>query len=328
MTSKSSALSLFLTPIVLWGLLGTAPSPEPPQVELNNGHVRTVLYLPDATRGYYRGIRFDWAGAFKSLTHNDHDYVSQWFETYNPTMHDAINGPADEFVALGFDGAKPGETFVKIGVGVLRKPDEKAYFFARDYDVVDRGKWTVKRGKNNVAFTHELADPATGYGYRYTKTVRLTKNEPELVLEHSLTNTGQKTIETSTYNHNFWIIDGQPTGPGIEVVFPYAIRGQGQGFGDLVKPTGKKLIYSRTFEKKEYVFSAGLEGFDATPAGYDFSIENTKTGAGVRATADLPLDKLVYWACATTSCPEPYVRLSAAPGETKNWNIRYRFYQK
>ena len=37
----------------------------------------------------------------------------------------AITGPAEEFVQpQGFDSAKVGETFVKIGVGVLRKADD------------------------------------------------------------------------------------------------------------------------------------------------------------------------------------------------------------
>ena len=306
--------------------------PEPPQTELTNGLIRTVVYLPDAQNGYYQGTRFDWAGAFKSLEYNNHQYVSQWFENYNPKTHDAINGPAEEFVALGYADAKPGETFVKIGVGVLRKPDEKPYSFARLYDVTNGGKWTVKTHKtgrvaNAVEFRHELAD-STGYGYRYTKTIRLTTGKPELVLEHRLTNTGRKPIETSVYNHNFWIIDGEPTGPGIEIGFPYAVRAEGKGFGETIKPEGNHLIYNRLMAKGDNVYSAGLEGFGSTAESYDIRIENKRTGAGLRATADQPLEKLVFWACATTSCPEPYIRLKAAPGKTVSWTIRYEFYQK
>ena len=118
---------------LLWLLLSAGnvhhPTAEPPQVTLSNGLITTTLYLPDTAQGYYRGTRFDWAGAFKSLDHNGHIYIEQWFENYDPKMHDAINGPAEEFTPLGFTDAKPGDTFLKIGVGALRRADDKPYSF-------------------------------------------------------------------------------------------------------------------------------------------------------------------------------------------------------
>ena len=300
---------------------------DPPQLYLTNGLIQATVYLPDTAQGYYRGTRFDWSGSFKSLDYKGHSYVGQWFEKYDPKTHDAINGPAEEFVALGYADAKPGQTFVKIGVGVLQKPDDKEYSFARHYLIANPGKWTVKAyttGKDvdAVAYLHELSDGA-GYGYSYTKTVRLIEGRPELVLEHSLTNTGQKTIETSGYNHNFWVIDKQPTGPQTVVRFPVAIAGEGNGFGSAILTRDSSLVFSRTLAKKESVYSAGLKGVKD----YDFRIENLKSGAGLRATANLPLEKMVFWACATTVCPEPYVRIRAAPGQTVTWTVRYEFYQ-
>jgi len=313
--------------LVLALCAGAVPAADPPQATITNGIVQTTLYLPDAQRGYYRGTRFDWSGAFKSLTHEGHRYVDQWFSDYNPNTHDAINGPVEEFTALGYAEAMPGETFVKIGVGVLRKPDAKAYSFARSYEVVNPGTWAVKANPDRIGFLHELTD-AGGYGYRYAKTVRLSAGKPELVLEHRLENTGQQTIETSVYNHNFFVIDGQPTGPGVEIRFPFEVRGEGKGFDSLIRAEGNRLVYARNLARHENVYSAGLQGFGSTASDYDIRIENLKTGASVRATADRPLEKLVFWACSTTSCPEPYLRLRAAPGQTVTWEIRYEFYQK
>lgn len=303
-------------------------TPDPPQATISNGLVAATLYLPDAQRGYYRGTRFDGSGAFKSLEWAGHRYVEQWFEKYDPKTHDAINGPVEEFVALGHAEARVGETFVKIGVGVLRRPDEKTYTFSRTYDVVDPGRWSVETASDRVEFRHELAD-STGYAYRYAKTVRLTPGKPELVLEHRLENRGRKPIETSVYNHNFFIIDHQPTGPGVEIRFPFAVQtGAGQGFGSLIRAEGNQLVYARDLAKGETVYSPGLHGFGPTARDYEFWMENRKTGAGLRATGDQPLEKLVFWACATTSCPEPYLRLSIPPGEVATWKISYDFYQK
>jgi hypothetical protein len=321
-------LKTLLTLCYFFGLYaGVSPLTDPPEVTLSNGLIESTLYLPDQQNGYYQGTRFDWAGAFKRLDYKGHSYVEQWFETYNPKTHDAINGPAEEFTALGFTEAKPGDTFIKIGVGVLRKPDDKPYFFGTNYEVVDAGKWTVKTHKNYVDFSHELMD-ATGYSYRYTKTVRLSKSKPELVLEHRLKNTGQKPIETSVYNHNFFIIDHQPTGPTVNIQFPFAVQGEGKGFGNTIRAEGNRLVYSRQLEKKEQVYSDRLQGFGPSASDYDIRLENLKTGAGLRATSDQPLEKLVFWACATTSCPEPYIHLKATPGQEISWTIRYEFYQK
>lgn len=320
--------NVLISTLAVLGLCSNSlPLADWPQAELSNNLIQTTLYLPDASRGYYQGTRFDWSGAFKELTYKGHSFIEPWFETYDPKLHDAISGPVEEFTPLGYMDAKPGDTFVKIGVGVLRKPDDKNYVFSKYYDIVDQGTWIVKKHKDRIEFTHEL-NSAAGYAYVYRKLVKLTKGKPELVLEHSLKNTGKLPIETSAYDHNFFIIDKQPTGPTVNTEFLFDVKGEGKGFGSTILTQGNRLFYSRELAKKEQVYSPGLQGYGATAASYDIRIENQKTGAGVHITSDQPLQKLVYWACATTSCPEPYIQLKAEPGQEVNWKIAYEFYEK
>lgn len=302
----------------------TAPD-DHPAATITNGLVTARLHLPDAERGYYRGTRFDWSGVMPDLRYKGHRYFGVWnTRPYSPTLHDAITGPVEEFTAVGMEEAAVGGEFLKIGVGGLVKPDEGAYTFAKDYEIKTPGKWTVKKKKDRVAFTHEIKE-VNGYGYEYHKTVKLTPGKPELVLEHSLKNTGSKPIETSTYNHNFFVIDGEPTGPNIETTFPFEASAEGKGFGTIAEIQGKRLIYKRRLEEKENVFTNGVQGFGPTADDYRIHIKNRKSGAGVSISGDLPLEKMVFWACNTTSCPEPYVKLSVRPGQTVRWNIRYAF---
>jgi len=125
-------------------------------------------------------------------------------------------GVPEEFVtgddALGFNEAKAGGTFIKIGVGVLRRPDDSPYDKFRLYDIVNGGTWTVKQTSDSIVFTQTLSDPSTGYGYIYRKTLSLTKGKPQMVLEHSLRNTGTKAIQSSVYDHNFLYLDRQAPG--------------------------------------------------------------------------------------------------------------------
>src|SRR6266849_5113859 len=112
-----------------------------PTAEITNGQIRAKVYLPDAKNGYYRATRFDWSGVVHSLQYNGHDYYAQWFQKTDPMVHDfvykgsdivagpctAITGPVDEFAPLGWEEALSGGAFIKIGVGILRKPDEGKY---------------------------------------------------------------------------------------------------------------------------------------------------------------------------------------------------------
>ena len=302
-----------------------------PQVEITNGIIKSLLYLPDTAKGYYRASRFDWSGVTARLEYKGHNYFDVWNPApYDPKLNDAIMGPVQEFrPALGYEEAKVGAAFVKIGVGSLRKIQEPSYRFGFTYDIVNPGKWKVQQSKDQVSFTHELVD-ASGYSYLYTKTVQLAKGKPVMILQHSLKNTGSKPIETSVYNHNFFVIDNEPTGPNIKTSFPFEIKEEegnpaNRGF-DIVETRGKSIVYNRELKKGETVFSPGLQGFRPVAEDYNITIENTKSGAGVKITSDAVIDKLVYWACPTTACPEPYVKLSVAPGKEVKWKYMYEFF--
>ncbi|MBE7171914.1 MAG: hypothetical protein INR73_15100 [Williamsia sp.] len=299
-----------------------------PQHNITNGLVTATLYLPDSGSGYYRGTRFDWSGVIKSLSYKGHSYFGQWNKRYDPKLHDAIMGPVEEFEPIGYDDAKADAPFLKIGVGVLRRLNEKPYSFSTLYPVLQPGTWSVKTEADGIRFTHVLQD-AEGWSYIYTKTVRLTKGKPELVLEHSLKNTGTRTLDTRVYDHNFFIIDSQRTGPAIRTSFPFALNdnGTGRGLDTIGKISDKQISYLRNVEDRESMYIGSLTGFSDDAKDYDIRIENLRAGAGVRIRCDQPLKRLVFWSCATTSCPEPYIHIKAEPGQTFKWKIAYQFYE-
>lgn len=313
---------------VLAGLFaGTLIATDYPEAEISNGVIRAKLMLPDAARGSYRGTRFDWSGIISSLQYQGHEYFGQWYERHDPKIHDAITGPVEEFrtnnAGLGYDRAKPGGTFVRIGVGVVRKPDEKAYRLFATYDIVDPGKWSHRAGADWIEFVHELASD-DGYAYVYRKTLRLTKGKPELVIEHSLKNTGRETIETTQYNHNFFVIDHEVVGPDVAVRFPFEPKPLSE-FQNGAEVRGQEINYTRELKSGESAFSE-LTGFSDKSKDYDFRIENRKTGAGVRISGDRPLSKVYFWSIRSVACPEPYVDLRVEPGKETKWRIAYDFY--
>lgn len=313
-----------------------------PETQLANGVLRAKIYLPDAEKGFYRGTRFDWAGMMGSLEYEGHHYFGPFFEKFNPSVADVVigdpveaginssaSGPVEEFISrpdgsvLGYDDARPGESFCKIGVGALRKIDNAPYSSYTNYPILNHGKRTVHSGADFIEFTHEV-DCSNGYAYIYSKTIRLMKDEPVMTIEHRLVNTGAKMIETQVYDHNFLTIDHQSTGPDVSIGFAFTPKPT-QALDRLAEIRGNELHFSKDLRGSD-TFYAEFTGFGKTPAGYEIRVENQRTGAGVEIRGDQPLANLGVWAVRTVVAPEPYIEMSVPRGKEFRWKYSWRFY--
>lgn len=322
------------------GLIGA----DFPQTEIKNSQVKATIYLPDAKKGFYTSTRFDWSGVVGSLEYKGHNYYGPWFSKIDPNVYDfgydesgvvsapftAMIGPGEEYQtngkALGYDEAKPGETFIKIGVGVLKKPaDDVKYDHSKTYEIVDGGKWKIRKTRASVEFVQELSDPKTHYGYTYTKVLRLDKDKPQLVIEHTLKNTGSQKIETNMYNHNFLVLEKQAPGPDLVTTAAYSIQPRRPPTKDLGEIRGNQLVFLKTLEGKDRM-TASLGGFGAEAKDYDFRVENRKVGVGVRITGDKPLTSVNVWSIRTVMALEPFISLSIEPGSEASWKITYDYY--
>ena len=301
-----------------------SPFPAPPRAVITNGVVQVEIYLPDAKKGYYRGTRFDWSGVMPRLEYDGHSYCGQWFPDYAPTTHDAVMGPVESFGPLGYKDAAAGGSFVMIGIGSLLRPDNAPYNSFTYYPVRDPGRWRVKRSAAAIEFRQQLTD--TAYSYVYTKRIELLKGRPEMILTHTLKNTGAKTILTDVFDHNFFRIDSQATGPGLVLKFPFSLTTEAaRGLNELAAVRDDSIVILRQLSGKEAVYAI-LHGYGDQAGDYDIRLENHRTGAGLRIRSDKPLSRLVCWGNSKILCPEPYLHLRVPPGETVTWTIRYDFY--
>ncbi|MGE0406312.1 MAG: hypothetical protein AB7O65_08435 [Candidatus Korobacteraceae bacterium] len=333
--------------VALLGLAFTFPAfaEDFPVAEITNGEIRAKIYLPDARNGFYRATRFEWSGAIGSLQYKGHEYYGPWWGKIDPEMYNfsakgpevisapftAMVGPAEEFgtngAALGWEEAAPGGTFIKIGVGVLRKPNNSdRYDRSKPYEIVDGGKWTVKKNRDSIEFTHSLSDPPSGYGYFYRKVVRLAKGKPQMAIEHSLRNTGKKQIVSTVYNHNFLTLDKQPPGPDFVLTFPFDVQTGPRPLNpELGEVRGNQIRYRKVLENDDQL-SGRITGFSDKASDYDIRVENTKVGAGYRVTADRPLTNVALWSIRTVLCIEPYNSMTIDPAEEFTWNLTYDYY--
>jgi hypothetical protein len=310
-----------------------------PQWQIANSLVQVKLYLPDAARGFYRGTRFDWSGVVAELQFAGHSYYGEWFTQTDRAVSDfiyqgseivagpcsAITGPVEEFAPLRYEEATPGGTFVKIGVGALRKPDESPYSGYRLYEIADGGKWNIQTGADAVEFTQELHDPSSGIGYVYRKRISVAADKPKMSIEHSLSNTGAHAIETSVYDHNFLVLDQQATGPAFTITFPFAISSDQPPDKQLAELRANQIVYLKTLQGEESAYTT-IQGFGNSVDDYKICIENATVNAGMTITGDRPLAQVSLWSIRSVLSVEPFIDLSIQPGSQQSWKYDYEYY--
>jgi superfamily II DNA or RNA helicase len=242
-----------------------------PYARISSGEIDARIYLPDSEIGYYRGARFDWAGVVCQLEFRGHSYFGQWFKTYGPEIHDAIMGPVEAFDPLGYED-KTEKVFTKIGIGQLERLDTLGYRFSKPYKIVDHGEWTVKLNSGAVEFTQTLGGR---YSYEYKKTIRLNNNK--MIIEHLLKNTGEKTIDTKVFDHNFFVIDNDQVGPGYLVKFPFEIKGGSAGLKEFAEVDGNKIRFIKPLGKNDHPSLRSITGYGPLAKDYDIIITSYGT---------------------------------------------------
>ena len=279
------------------------------------------LYLPGLDNSYYRGTRFDRAGVFGKITYQGKTFSDPWFDGCDPLRHDNVCGPSEEFGESGFEKAAPGDTFVKIGVGRLIRPDEAPYDHFRLYEVADPGIWECNANRHTATFRHILDGC-----YDYTKTVRIS-GAGQMQIIHELTNTGRTPLESNVYNHNFFTFGRKAVSAGRSILFPYAISGKWrQAYSGVSEGNGLSIDIFRRLNPGESVFMGQIRPVFYEQAPYDVLIQcGSSRGMAVRVTSPAPFDWAHFWANHRVACIEPFVTFKILPEESFRQELNYTF---
>jgi hypothetical protein len=303
-------------------------------VAITNGLITAQVY-PPGKRELYQGTRFDHAGVVFHVTYKGQDYSTYWFDHFVVDPRDetkypagtehaccSVSGPVEEFAPVGFEEAGMGGRFLKPGIGIFQRTNDKYDQFPT-LPVLNAGKRGFKATKTGARWTQELKDPQSGYGYRYIKSVQLVARKPQMTISHVLTNTGKKPIVTTVYNHNFLTLS--PGNEHVAITAPFAMSSVEPLKPELVKIDGKAINYVAPIPAGQSVQSL-ITGFGPTSGDYDFTVTNTASGFGQRIRADQPVAKINFWTINTTLGWEPYIAIALKPGESKRWTYTYDFY--
>lgn len=280
---------------------------EKKKMKLSNG-VLTV----DFCRDCYAGQRFDNTGTIREITMTKEGRTAQFCtqESLIPGQGTGGVGLANEFGiggAVGFEEAKPGGAFLKIGVGWLQKPDEESYRFGREYLVLEEGRRAAVQAGSRLVISWECR-PQDGYACAYEKTIEL--DGPQLKLSYELKNTGRKEFSTTEYVHNFVNLDGAPYSEDYMLTVSdeeLCRKYQGQ----FVNPAHFASYMAMTEEE-----SRRLRGW---------KLSHRVTGVTMEETVDFAPEKFAVWAMEHVVSCELFIDVGLKPGECRAWSRTYTF---
>jgi len=203
---------------------------------------------------------------------------------------------------------------LKIGVGLCQGVDR---CFRGSLKLIDPGVWeTIEEdlGAGGRAVTFRQTVPARdGYGYRYEKRLILRPGESRLLVERTLTNTGEKPWDTTWYTHAFWGQDGRG-GYDDRCWATVPLRGATvPGLGEAAIDT--RLC--RIGKPPQAGYWGAVDG-DILAGGWYAC--GTHDGAEVFLTA-LAETPAFYrmWTCPQTYSLEAFRLISLAPGAVDHW---------
>jgi hypothetical protein len=333
-----------------------------------DGDLNIVVYLPAGLKpdepAYYRSTRFDHGSMIGNIHYKKHSLfgADTWRRPHNGNWPESGVGLASEFGVgddgdfcyfqcgwarvndvtnglLGYQQAKIGESFLKLGVGELVKgtcptcDSTEDYKFNSPYLFARQPEWKiVLMGADSVSLEHSAK--LHGKGYKLQKDVQLTNNV--LSIKSTLTNLGNEAFATAWYSHNFFTCDDEPIGPGYSATF--AIKGTDhqplyqepgtwswstplEQFG---KVTGRlttiALKMVRTLDPGVRI-KTEFENDGSTKGAFSLEGCNMRIESKILEveTGSVPMYAYNLYVERDTLSPEPQILIRLQPGQTTSW---------
>ncbi|WP_339820965.1 hypothetical protein MKZ15_07255 [Paenibacillus sp. FSL R7-0216] len=271
----------------------------------------------------YRGTRFDGSGIITGIELNGrHQFCVP--ESLTPGTGTGGIGLCSEFgikEAIGYEDARVGELFPKLGVGLLTRPDEAEYRFYREYACRRFETEIEQKSAQQICFTTQPAE-CRGYAVRMLKNIEISGNQ--LFVTYTVENTGNRTILTDEYSHNFLGIDGYAVGSDYVLKLPFVPKIWSDEPETLegLEFKGDHVTWERRPEKDFYF---RMDHFDGREVPWLWELTHHPSGLTVRELSKLPLSSAAVWGHGHVISPEMFFAVHVAPGERQSWTRIYEF---
>lgn len=288
---------------------------------LKNKKLQVHIDLPMEN---YQFSRFDWTGKISAVKYKG-VYVSGTEKWNHKDSMDYGKGFYNEFgidTPIAYKETKEGDYFHKIGIGLLKKEGEH-YRFSNTYEIRP-AEFKITKESNRLIIEC-IAQNTNGYSYVLMKEIELL--ESGFVIKYHLRNTGEKTIMTNEYTHNFLAINKELMGSHYILKFPFQIKPE--SLGATVNPEGKVEISQKeiTFNgtPNEQFFFSNLSGDENVDASWE--LINTKSKIGISEKGSFKTSKVNVWGWKHVISPELFFDINVEPNQVAEWSRTYHVFE-
>jgi hypothetical protein len=274
---------------------------------------------------FYSGSRFDHSGnIFQVILNNKYSFCSTEKKMVNSACGFGLINEFDIDGSAGYDMVKPGEHFLKIGVGKLLKEDNKPYDFFYPYPF-DPSVFEIDcNNKSQITYVSQ-SPKINGFQYWYHKMISIEGNL--LTINYSLKNTGDRSFSTEEYCHNFLSVDHQDLSENYKLEFNFELNPN--CFDAFVDPCNDMIIGQSHISFKNTpaneIFIAALNGKKPFPASW--KLINFNSGVGISEEVSFESTKINLWGTGHVISPELFMNCKLNPGGLICWQRKYTFFE-
>jgi hypothetical protein len=288
---------------------------------LKNEELEIQIDLPLSN---YNFSRFDWTGKIIAVKYKN-ILITGVERPKNEDNSKSGKGFYNEFgisEAIGYDETEIGNWFHKIGIGLLKK-EAGDYQFFRNYEIRP-ASFTVNSNPNKITISCK-SELVNGYSYILIKEISIVGSS--FIVHYYLKNTGEKTLKTTEYTHNFIAIDQELLGSDYILKFPFCIKPE--LFEENLNTEGKieiglKEITFNATPNEQFYFS-NLSGNESVDASWE--VINTKNRIGIRETGDFKTNKVNLWGWKHVLCPELLFEINLLPSKEVEWSRTFTAFE-
>ncbi|XHR27125.1 MAG: hypothetical protein ACFUZC_14350 [Chthoniobacteraceae bacterium] len=320
--SKSLLMAALFVPILSPHVRGEAPMRHQAAHLLRSDSLTVEVMDPNLPERYNTGVRFSPVANVLRVVADGRDFL------FSPVPHQPQTdncGLAMEFDVAssmpppGFAEAAPGEGFLKIGVGVLRKAGE-AYDFYKNYEPIALAKSEATWNADSAHF-EQVCPAVNGYAYQLSADIRVEGKTLEV--RYRLVNTGSRAFTTEQYTHNFLTFGEAPVGAGYTVEFPRPVAVTGRYASEYCTQNG--IEFRAPFPPKVKAMNFIIAPIPGEIVESHLVARDKSNGSSVKASVSLPPARVVIHVSPRYLCPEQFVRIDLAPGKAATWTRRFDF---
>jgi hypothetical protein len=274
----------------------------------------------------YKGSRFDWTGNIAQICFGKNTFCTE--ETQDP---DLINSSGrglynesgiDE--PIGYDDCPVGDKFLKIGVGFLLRDSDEKYNFFKPY-IIEPAETETNIHNHSADFISQTRLDR-GYACKLSKSVVLDGSSFSII--YSLENTGEKTITTHEYVHNFLSINRKDVNGDYVLKFPFQISENNfRAFvnpQNVIKVNMNTIIWNNIPSGDFFISHLEAPALNTT----SWTLENCKEKCGIRESVNFQVLRINLWGTKHVISPEIFYPINLLPGKTLHWQRHYELFNK